>query len=199
MAIPVSDRFLCWGGYHGGFILCDMAEEACPKLQYVPLPGLPYDPSYYTNDDLLPLKDSQNMGAAGAKAVRFVAIEPRCCCGSYGRSLCPRSRHAFTVTTWNLNLTMDEPMTWVKDSVMDCEELWALPGYEGIPRVHLQCPIVSLDKPDVVCFKAVSKADQKAWMIQVDMRRKVLLKAVCTTDIWKSHYSYDLRQAKLQW
>nr|TKW19489.1 hypothetical protein SEVIR_4G023300v2 [Setaria viridis] len=180
MAIPVGDRFLCCVCYEG-FILCDMAEEASPKLRYIRLPSSPYDPDYYT-DGLLPLPNPRSMGAAGDGAVRFVAIEPRCCCGGLGRSSCPRSRFAFTVTTWTMTLTMDKPVTWVKDGVMDCEELWALPGYDGIPRVHLQEPLVSLDNPDVVCFKVVSNADWKEWMIQVDTRRKALLAAVqCST------------------
>ena len=53
----------------------------------------------------------------------------------------------------------DEPMTWVKDGVMDCEELWAMPGYGGIPRVHPQHPIVSLDNADVVCLKVARDRD----------------------------------------
>ncbi|CAL4995028.1 unnamed protein product [Urochloa decumbens] len=200
MAIPVGNRFVCWVVHHSGFILCDMAHDASPKLRHVHLPGTPYDPNYYT-DDLPPLTDSRSMmGAAGASSLRFVAIEPRCCCGGFGRSSCPRSEYAFTVTTWTLTLTMDEPMAWVKEGVMDCEELWTLPGYEGIPRVHLQCPVVSLDNPDIVCFRVVgSMADRKAWMIRVDTRSKVLLGAVqCTTDPSKSYDSDDLRQAKFQ-
>nr|CAB3491036.1 unnamed protein product [Digitaria exilis] len=73
---------------------------------------------------------------------------------------------------------MDEPVAWVKDSVMDCEELWALPCYEGIPRLHLQSPIVSLDNPDVVWFRVVSYKKKKAWMIQIDIRRKEILATV---------------------
>ena len=37
--------------------------------------------------------------------------------------------------------------------MLDCEELWAMPGYEGLPRVPPVCPVVSPDNPDVVCFK----------------------------------------------
>ncbi|RCV37311.1 hypothetical protein SETIT_8G052600v2 [Setaria italica] len=154
-----------------------------------------YDPRYYT-DDLEPLSNSSSMGAAGPAAVRFLAVEPRCCCGGFGRSSCERSRNAFTVTTWTMNLSMDKPMTWVKDGALDCEELWALPGYEGIPRVHPQHPVVSLDNPDVVCFKVVGDGDRKARMIQVDMKRKVLLSAVkCTTVPLKTYYYLP---AKLQ-
>nr|CAB3489235.1 unnamed protein product [Digitaria exilis] len=172
MALPVGDRFLCW--------------EYCPKLRHVPLPVLSYDPDCYTND-LPPLTDSQSMGVAGDSAVRFVAIEPRCCCGGFGRCSCPKSRHAFTVTTWTLTLTMDEPIAWVKDTVMDCEELWALPGYEGIPRLHLQSPIVSLDKLDIIWFR-------------VDTRRKDIVATVLQSTIgpWRSYNPYCLRQVKLQ-
>jgi hypothetical protein len=85
---------------------------------------------------------------------------------------------------------MDEPMAWVKDGVLDCEELWAMAGYDGLPHVHLQSPVVSLDKPDVICFKVMaSLRDQNAWMIQVDTRRKALLVAVklTCTDPWRTH------------
>jgi len=178
MTIPVVDRFLCWLWFDRGLVVCDMAEAASPKLRHVCLPVY-FDPNYYTND-LPPLSDSKSMGAAGPGAVRFVAIEPRCCCGRHGRTSCARSSFAFTVTTWTLTLTMDEPMAWVKDGVLDCEELWAMPGYEGLPHVHLESPVVSLDNPDVVCFKVgrSHRGDQNTWMIQVDMRRKVLLAAL---------------------
>ncbi|CAD6254492.1 unnamed protein product [Miscanthus lutarioriparius] len=187
MTIPVGDRFLCWVSFDKGLVLCDRAEEARPKLRHVCLPVY-YDPSYYTND-LPPISDTKGMGAAGPGAVRFVAIEPHCYCGCLGRSSCARSRFAFTVTTWTLTPTMDEPVAWMKDSVLDCEELWAMPGYEGLPRGHLQSPIVSLDNPDVVCFKVTrAHKDQDIWMIQVDMRRKALLAAVqWTSNTWRSH------------
>ncbi|RCV37312.1 hypothetical protein SETIT_8G052700v2 [Setaria italica] len=37
--IPLGDRFLCWVTYESGFLLCDMADEAGPKVRYVPLPN----------------------------------------------------------------------------------------------------------------------------------------------------------------
>ena len=82
---------------------------------------------------------------------------------------------------------------------MDCEDLWAMPGYEGIPRVHLQCPVVSSEKPDVVFFKVVSFADKKTWMIEVDMRKAILTAIQYTADPWRSHSSRYVLQAKLQW
>jgi hypothetical protein len=93
--------------------------------------------------------------------------------------------------------TMEEgAMAWVVDGVLDCEELWAMPGYEGLPRVPVECPVVSPDNPDVVCFKVSNRClvgyrDQKVWMLEVDTRRKVLLSVVkCPED------PYDLLPAK---
>jgi hypothetical protein len=45
MTIPVGDRFLCWVNYDIGLVVCDMVEEASPKLRHVPLP-VSYVPSY---------------------------------------------------------------------------------------------------------------------------------------------------------
>jgi hypothetical protein len=38
-------------------------------------------------------------------------------------------------------------MEWVKDGVLDCEDLWALPSYMGLPRVKLELPTVSAEPP----------------------------------------------------
>jgi len=78
----------------------------------------------------------------------------------------------------------EERMVWAVDGVLDCEELWAMPGYEGLPRVPPGFPVVSPDNPDVVYFKVSnlflngSSYDQKVWMLEVDTRRKVLLSVV---------------------
>ncbi|KAL6870869.1 hypothetical protein ACP4OV_014717 [Aristida adscensionis] len=121
-------------------------------------------------------------------AARLVVVAPRCCCGGPGTSTCARSESAFTVTTWTLRLggAMDgggEPVAWVKDGVLDCEELWAQPGYEGLPRVLPWCPVVSSDNPDVVWFEVMDLeyslvGGRKEWMIEVDTRRKALLSVV---------------------
>ena len=122
------------------------------------------------------------MCGAGAAALRFVSVDPRCSGGG------PHSPFAFTVTTWTMSLTTateeEERMVWAVDGVLDCEELWAMPGYEGLPRVPPGFPVVSPDNPDVVYFKVSnlflngSSYDQKVWMLEVDTRRKVLLSVV---------------------
>ncbi|OEL22324.1 hypothetical protein BAE44_0016656 [Dichanthelium oligosanthes] len=198
-AIPVGDRYLCWVNYLDGFLLCDMADMASPsKLRYVRLPvnNVYKDEEgrrgYASNHDKPTLRCSRNMCAAGAGAVRFVSVDSRCCCGGPGWSSCPRSRFAFTVTTWTLTLRMDEPMTWVKDGVLDCDELWALPEYGSVPRVPLEYPVVSSDDPDVVCFMVRNdyssyRKERKVWMLEVDTRSKRLRSVLpCNIDPYKA-------------
>jgi hypothetical protein len=85
--------------------------------------------------------------ATDGGGVRFVEVSPRCCCGCPGTTDCVRSRYAFSITTWALR--MDDMTTWDKVGVVDCLELWSLPGYHGVvPRIRPQYPIVSLDNPD---------------------------------------------------
>ncbi|KAM0846730.1 hypothetical protein ACQ4PT_055487 [Festuca glaucescens] len=48
---------------------------------------------------------------------------------------------------------MDDMTTWDKVGVVDCDELWSLPGYHGVLlRIKPQYPTISLDDPDLLCF-----------------------------------------------
>ncbi|CAD6257954.1 unnamed protein product [Miscanthus lutarioriparius] len=206
--IPVGDRYLCWVDCKNGFFLCDMADEARPKVRYVPVPAevsrccSSDDHDDYDDKDLFPLKYTKKMGAAGASRVRFVSIDPHCCCGGPGRSTCAHSHFAFTVRTWTMDLNMDDkPLAWVKDGEMDCEEVWALLGYEGLPRANLLCPVVSLDNPNVVCFlvshrRLNKNEDLKVWMIQLNMKSKTLLSVVQLTGASRA---FDHLPAELQY
>ncbi|CAN6380762.1 unnamed protein product [Urochloa humidicola] len=185
--IPIGDRFLCWVKYSRGILVCDMADTNL-VIHQLPLPVVPRegrrnDGSYSDDEDAdYQMQYCRNMCGAGTNALRFVSIDPRCCCGGSGRGTCRHSRFAFTVTTWTMGLGTDEKMVWVKDGVLDCEELWSLPGYEGLPHVRLDCPVVSPDNPDIVCFKISNRPiignsynQQKVWILEVDTRRKVIL------------------------
>ncbi|KAL6658439.1 hypothetical protein ACP70R_004025 [Stipagrostis hirtigluma subsp. patula] len=196
--VAVGDRFICSVDYRSGLVVCDMAEES-PKLRYVPLPVIPED-DFGSYEDNCGRNDrhSWDMCAAGDSAVRFVSIDPRCCCGhSPSRSVCPNSDELFAVTTWTLALTTEKTMAWVKENKLDCEELWALPGYEGLPRRLAEFPVVSSANPDVVCFMV--REDDEKWMVEIDTRNKAVLSTVrWTTDVpqeaWLVHVS-----AKLPW
>nr|CAB3489279.1 unnamed protein product [Digitaria exilis] len=183
--VPVGVRFVCWVDYNLGFFFHDVADEAFSKLVYVPLPDVPPPEQQRRLSHERPYMPYRcGLGAAGLDAVRFVSVAPRCCCGGHGKTSCKRSRFAFNVTTWTLTLKKERPMIWVKDGVLDCDELWQLPYYGCLPRVAPEYPMVSSDNPDVVCFVlfensyVIDNADKTVWMLEVDTRRKVLLSVV---------------------
>lgn len=120
----------------------------------------------------------------GGSAVKFVNIFPRCCCGAKGTSKCHNSLHAFTIHTWTMRMDGGGDGTaagWVMDGVMDSTELWALEAFQGLPRVQLLSPIVSLDNPHIICFMICARYfvkgcdDNTQWLIMLDMRSKNLL------------------------
>ncbi|KAL6639727.1 hypothetical protein ACP70R_022549 [Stipagrostis hirtigluma subsp. patula] len=207
--VPVGDRFLCWVSYNlSTFLLCDMAEEENPNLHYMPLPVEPLQPKqstdfweYYEYRPPRPHNENyRSMGADGANAVRFVSIDPRCCCGGHGSSTCARSRSAFRVTTWTMHLsTKGRPTAWRKVGVLDSDELWCLQGYEGLPRVWLECPVVSSDNPDIVCFllreeEFVSSQEKKVWMLEIDTTKKALLSVGrCTAPSFKDEHHFSAK------
>ncbi|KAJ1274698.1 hypothetical protein BS78_05G081700 [Paspalum vaginatum] len=160
--VPVGGRFLCWVNYDlSTFLVCDMAEHESPTLRYVPLPVMPVPPKEEDDGDDYQEQPSwlyhRTIGAVGAGAVRFVSIDSRCCCGAHVvRSMCTHSSSAFMVTAWTLAVTTGgEPMAWVKECVLDCEELWELASNMGLPvprGLEVSCPVVSLENPNVICL-----------------------------------------------
>ncbi|CAL5022638.1 unnamed protein product [Urochloa decumbens] len=150
------------------------------------------------------LLNCRNLAAAGPDAVRFMSVAPRCCCGGPGKTGCESSRFAFKVTTWTLTLRTEGPMTWTKDGVLDCDELWQLPSYGRLPRVVPRYPIMSSENPDIVCFLVREEinlvdddADRTEWMLRIDTRTKELLSAV-RGDKYTYYIDYRVR-AKLSW
>ena len=121
-----------------------------------------------------------------------MSINLRCCCGGIGLSTCEHAHSAaFMVTIWSLSLAMTStPTAWVKETVLHCEELWALPGYEALPRVHPVFPIMSLHNPDVVCFRVGGSDDDDVWMVEVDTRSKTLLGVVRRTTYAQKEYPH---------
>ncbi|CAD6342166.1 unnamed protein product [Miscanthus lutarioriparius] len=102
----------------------------------IPLPVPPPRTRYHSSDrpDMLYCR---NLAAAGPGAVRLVSVAPR---SGPGKTSCERSTFAFNVTTWTLTLRTEEAMVWVKDGVLDCDELWQLPNYGHLPRVAPTVP-----------------------------------------------------------
>jgi hypothetical protein len=91
-----------------------------------------------------------------------------------------------------MNLSMDEPLEWVEDGEIDGEEIWALPGYEGLPQAIPEWPVVCLDKPNVVCFLVsnyhFTRDDEKLWMVHLNIKTKTLLSVVQLDDYRREYY-----------
>lgn len=71
-------------------------------------------------------------------------------------------------------------VTWVKDNVLDPDEVWAHPRYSGLPRVGMEYPSISREDPNILFFTVRTEyipyeyyQDRKVWMAEVvDTRRK---------------------------
>ncbi|TVU01038.1 hypothetical protein EJB05_53519, partial [Eragrostis curvula] len=158
--IAVGEDMLCWVSMHRGLIFTNVHDEMV-WLRYVPLPE---DGSCTEHFD-----QSRNVCVTSGDTVRFVNIFARCCCGGAGGCKCKHSQHAYLIKTWTLGM---DSMTWMLGGMMDATELWALDAYQSLPRVQLGFPVVSADEPHIICFMV---SDEKAWLIMVDMRSKMLL------------------------
>ncbi|TVT99927.1 hypothetical protein EJB05_54668, partial [Eragrostis curvula] len=175
--LPVGDKQLCWVDQFRGLMFSNVFDDS-PSLQYVAPPVKPY---------------CSNMSVtANGSVVKFVNIFPRCCCGSQGATECHRSSHAYTINTWTLRL---DDMAWVMDGMMDSTEVWALDAYNGLPRVHMVCPIVSMEDPHIVCFAVketyfVQNGDMTEWLIMLNLRSKKLLSACHGRDDEMSGYRF---------
>ena len=148
-------------------------EESPSRLQYLPLP----------KDPCLRPETNRNVCAVpaggGGATLKFVNTFRRCCCGGEGPTQCQRSHDAFIINTWTLRMGA---MEWVKDGTVDATELWALDAYaEGLPRIPLDRPVVSMDEPHLVCFQLCvahhtrhGHGDPTTWLLMVDTRRKTI-------------------------
>lgn len=183
VAVPVGDRFLCWVNFDcSTFLVWDTKDEEDPKLRYVPLPVKAVPPK--DDEDYEDCYNGQkrwnyyrSIAAVGPDAVRFViSIDNRCCCGAHivKESVCVHSISTFMVTMWTLALRPCEPMAWVKECVLDCNEIWSLlTAGKGLQCVDLTCPVLSSENPDVVCFIACD--EESLWSVEMDVRRKTLI------------------------
>ncbi|TVT99933.1 hypothetical protein EJB05_54674, partial [Eragrostis curvula] len=159
--VPVGDRLLCWIDLSRGVIFADVFEDK-PGLRYVSLPA--EAPCYrYMN--------SRNVCATADGVVKFVHIVSthRCGCGGVDSSKCPASCYACIVQTWTLKMG---DMVWVTDGTVDATELYALDAWKGLPRVQLECPVVSAEDPMVICF--IVRQEMTQWLVMVDTRSRTV-------------------------
>ncbi|CAO2141116.1 unnamed protein product [Urochloa humidicola] len=75
------------------------------------------------------------------------------------------------------------------------EEFWAALGSgNDLPHVPPEYPAVDMGNPNAVCFwmkKNPYSYEEPTWMVNVDMRKKVLLAATAHTKTTSSSYNED--------
>ncbi|CAL4995249.1 unnamed protein product [Urochloa decumbens] len=188
-------RFLIWVDYYRGMILMDMSSwESSPRLRYVPLPvetapGDPYDYIYHGRG----CPGHSRSVCATRHGIKFVSIDSKHCSNwGVGHDKVLMWNHTFRITTWSLR---EGDYTWRKDARMYEEELWAVLGSgDRFPRVPPEKPVVNMENPDAVCFRLKKNAyryEDPTWMIEVDMRKKVLVTATAHTKTTSSSYEED--------
>lgn len=208
--VPAGDCFLCWVDYFGGILVCDVANPT--RLVFVPLP-VETDPDLedrrHSSDRRPNMQITLTVAGAGTdNALRFVSSDRRCCCGGPGASKCARSRYMFAITTWTMSLLPgpnEDPRTlsWVKTGMFDCDEIWASPSYAGLPRVPLECPVVSTDDPDVVCLMLdnayrfhikMDNKDKRQWTVMVNTKTKKVVSVLAHHDFkWSREFDVPMR------
>lgn len=179
--LPIGDTHLCWVDLYHGLLFCSVVNQN-PVLRHVALP--------VEAKEMEPLSGPASTRSVcvtgdGGRTVKLVGVFPRCCCGETGSTHCRRSHYAYTVNTWTLRL---ETMAWVMDGMVDATELWASDAYQGLPRVPLSCPLVSMEDPHTICFSLCEwfhdkqGCDKTQWLLLVDIRRKSILSVDCHSD-----------------
>ncbi|CAN6374511.1 unnamed protein product [Urochloa humidicola] len=189
--VPYRSRFLIWVDYYRGMIVADMSTctgkkkaEAvvAPKLRYVRLPVDTIEKNPYDGDYCRGYPEASRSVCATRSGIKFVSVDLKES-SSFGVGNMRTWTSTFRITTWSLQ---EEDYTWTKEMTMDPDELWAaLDCSENrIPRVAPQYPVVNMENPDGVCFlmgetRATGCNSEPTWMIEVDMKKKVLL--ACTS------------------
>ncbi|WVZ53796.1 hypothetical protein U9M48_004690 [Paspalum notatum var. saurae] len=156
-----------------------------PELRYVPLPvdTVPTDPDDLELSRGRP-RDSRCV-CATREGIKFVSVDRRHYSNfGVGHARMLRWEHTFRITTWSLREDDDGVYTWSKDATMSEDELCAAVDSASrrlIPH-HLtpEFPVVDMENPDAVCFRLNKDeygSEEPAWMIEVHMKKKVLLAA----------------------
>ncbi|CAO2143517.1 unnamed protein product [Urochloa humidicola] len=182
--VPYRRRFLIWVDYYRGMIVADMIpcsgkkEEAAPKLWYVRLPVDTIENNPYDSDYDRGYPEVSRSVCATCSGIKFVSVDHKES-SSFGVGNMRTWTSTFRITTWSLH---EEDYTWGKETAMDPDELWAALdcSEHRIPRVAPQYPVVNMENPDRVCFlmserSATGCNSEPTWMIEVDMKKKVLL------------------------
>jgi hypothetical protein len=171
VVVPIG-KSLCWVDYYQGILFIDVLadSQSSPiqqQLHYVRLPSqaLKYRRLYI---DLGALDPFRRVCVTDAGIIKLV-----CICTKY-----PPSDEEFTIITWTLRDINRGSWTKDVDTIVGADEFFRIcnAGNKScLPQVRPSFPVVSLVDPDVICFLLKEEDRNLAWMVEVNMRNKVLL------------------------
>ncbi|GJN37293.1 hypothetical protein PR202_gb26229 [Eleusine coracana subsp. coracana] len=185
-----TSKVITVGGEHGtiacvdlwrGILLYDVFSEV-PMLRYIPLPGM-FRPSTMPNGTPSITRDIAFLKGS----IRFVHI--MMLIESATRVFGDYVSGGWVATKWSIKAPFDENSCWTEDCTIDASDIFPaplellkdLPGKGGKPcealeTFHTGHPTLCLDDNDIVYFMAkVKQQDEKAWILAVDMNRRMLL------------------------
>ncbi|AQK98219.1 hypothetical protein ZEAMMB73_Zm00001d011869 [Zea mays] len=154
VVVTISERCLCWVDYYYVMLLIDVLADSNSRLRYIPLPSKA-------------LKTGRVYKDGEPDPFRRLSV-----CDEHP------SPYPFTIETWTLvDIHQDR---WEKDVnlTMGANKFFNLyddTAKSRLPRVMPSFPVVSLVDPDVICFRLEDKFRDPFWMVQVNMRNKLLL------------------------
>nr|CAB3502949.1 unnamed protein product [Digitaria exilis] len=171
VVVPIG-RSLCWVDYYQGMLLVDVLttnSQSSPKQQQLHSIRLP--------SQLLKYRRLYN-DAGDPDPFRHVCVTDsgiiKLVCVFVNRS---PSDDGFKIITWTL-VDIDKG-SWIKDvdTTMGADEFFDLfdAAESCLPRVKPTFPVMSLVDPDVICFLLKEKDCNLTWMVEVNMRKKILL------------------------
>ncbi|CAL4982503.1 unnamed protein product [Urochloa decumbens] len=163
VVVPIG-RSLCWVDYYQGMLLIDVVEDH-QQLHYIGLPAQALKSHRPYIDPGAP-DPFRRICVTVAGIIKLVCI--------FIEHPPPTD---FTIITWTL-VDINKG-AWIKDvdAIMGADEFFGLcdSAKSCLPWVRPSFPVVSLVDPDVICFLLKEKDHNISWMVEVNMRNKVLL------------------------
>ncbi|CAM0149541.1 unnamed protein product [Urochloa decumbens] len=164
VVVPIG-RSLCWVDYYQGMLLIDVLEDH-QQLHYIRLPAQALKSRRLYIDPGAP-DPFRRVCVTDAGIIKLVCIFTQH----------PPSPTDFTIITWTL-VDINKG-AWIKDvdTIMEAGEFFDLcdAARSCLPWVLPSFPVVSLVDPDVICFLLKENDCDLSWMVEVNMRNKVVL------------------------
>nr|CAB3492281.1 unnamed protein product [Digitaria exilis]CAB3502768.1 unnamed protein product [Digitaria exilis] len=170
VVIPIG-KSLCWVDYYQGLLLVDVlavGAQSKPNPEHlhgIRLPAQALKPCRLY-DDVGEPDPFRHVCVTDNGIIKLVCVFANH----------PPSDDDFKIITWTL-VDINKG-SWIKvvDTIMVADKFFGLydAAQSCLPRVNPTFPVMSLVDPDVICFLLKKERSNLTWMVEVNMRSKVL-------------------------